>query len=104
MEASSCRSPWTVSAWTWRVCRKPSITLVCVTPSHQFPTGVTLSLDRRIALLEWAAKVGAYILEVDYDADFRYEDSPLPSLQALDRNGCVIYMSSSSGLSDRACD
>jgi GntR family transcriptional regulator / MocR family aminotransferase len=73
---------------------EPPVTLVYVTPSHQFPTGVTLSLDRRIALLEWAAQVGAYILEVDYDADFRYEDSPLPSLQALDRNGCVIYMSS----------
>jgi GntR family transcriptional regulator / MocR family aminotransferase len=73
---------------------EPPVTLAYVTPSHQFPTGVTLSLDRRIALLEWAAKVGAYILEVDYDADFRYEGSPLPSLQALDRNGCVIYMSS----------
>jgi GntR family transcriptional regulator/MocR family aminotransferase len=70
------------------------VKLVYVTPSHQFPTGVTLSLDRRIALLEWAAKVGAYILEVDYDADFRYEDSPLPSLHALDRHRCVIYMSS----------
>jgi len=73
---------------------KQPVKLVYVTPSHQFPTGVTLSLDRRIALLEWAAEVGAYILEVDYDADFRYEDSPLPSLQALDRPGCVIYMSS----------
>jgi GntR family transcriptional regulator/MocR family aminotransferase len=73
---------------------EPPATLVYVTPSHQFPTGVTLSLDRRIALLEWAAKVGAYVLEVDYDADFRYEDSPLPSLQAMDRYGCVIYMSS----------
>lgn len=70
------------------------VQLVYVTPSHQFPTGATLSLDRRIALLEWAAKIGAYILEVDYDADFRYEDSPLPSLHALDRHGCVIYMSS----------
>jgi GntR family transcriptional regulator/MocR family aminotransferase len=70
------------------------IKLVYVTPSHQFPTGATLPLDRRIALLEWAAKVGAYILEVDYDADFRYEDSPLPSLHALDRHRCVIYMSS----------
>ena len=68
--------------------------LVYVTPSHQFPTGVTMSFDRRVALLEWAARVGAYILEVDYDADFRYEDSPLPSLQAIDRNSCVIYMSS----------
>lgn len=73
---------------------EPPVKLVYVTPSHQFPTGVTLPLDRRIALLEWAARVGAYILEVDYGADFRYEDSPLPSLQALDRYGCVIYMSS----------
>lgn len=70
------------------------VKLAYVTPSHQFPTGVTLPLDRRLALLDWAVKVGAYILEVDYDADFRYEDSPLPSLQALDRSGCVIYMSS----------
>jgi GntR family transcriptional regulator/MocR family aminotransferase len=70
------------------------VKLAYVTPSHQFPTGVTLSLDRRIALLDWAATIGAYILEVDYDADFRYEDSPLPSLHALDRHGCVIYMSS----------
>lgn len=68
--------------------------LAYVTPSHQFPTGVTMSLHRRIALLEWAARVGAYILEVDYDADFRYDDSPLPSLHALDENGVVIYMSS----------
>jgi GntR family transcriptional regulator/MocR family aminotransferase len=70
------------------------VKLAYVTPSHQFPTGVTLSLDRRIALLEWAARVGAYILEVDYDADFRYQDSPLPSLHALDRHRSVIYMSS----------
>lgn len=70
------------------------VKLVYITPSHQFPTGVTMALDRRIALLEWAARVGAYVLEVDYDADFRYEDSPLPSLWGLDRNNCVIYMSS----------
>lgn len=70
------------------------VKLVYVTPSHQFPTGVTLALDRRIALLDWAARIGAFVLEVDYDADFRYEDSPLPSLWALDRNNCVIYMSS----------
>lgn len=70
------------------------VKLVYVTPSHQFPTGVTMSLDRRIHLLEWAARAGAYILEVDYDADFRYDDSPLPSLHALDENGVVIYMSS----------
>jgi GntR family transcriptional regulator / MocR family aminotransferase len=70
------------------------VKLVYVTPSHQFPTGVTMTLHRRLALLEWAVRAGAYILEVDYDADFRYEGSPLPSLQSLDRNGCVIYLNS----------
>lgn len=68
--------------------------LACITPSHQFPTGVTLSMDRRLALLDWACRQNAYLLEVDYDADFRYEDSPLPSLYALDRSGCTLYMSS----------
>jgi GntR family transcriptional regulator/MocR family aminotransferase len=70
------------------------VKLIYVTPSHQFPTGVTMTLDRRLQLLEWAARVGAYILEVDYDSDFRYEGQILPSLQSLDRNGCVIYLNS----------
>jgi GntR family transcriptional regulator / MocR family aminotransferase len=70
------------------------VKLVYVTPSHQFPTGVTMSLERRLALLEWAAKNKVYILEVDYDVNFRYEDSPLPSLWSLDKHNCVIYMSS----------
>lgn len=68
--------------------------LACVTPSHQFPTGVTLSMERRLTLLEWASKRNVYLLEVDYDADFRYDDSPLPSLYALDRSSCTLYMSS----------
>lgn len=70
------------------------VKLVYVSPSHQFPTGVTMPLHRRLALLEWAAKTGAYILEVDHDAEFRYVGSPLPSLYSLDRNGCVIYLNS----------
>ncbi|HSV72093.1 MAG TPA: PLP-dependent aminotransferase family protein [Methylibium sp.] len=70
------------------------VKLIYVTPSHQFPTGVTMPLQRRLALLEWAARSGAYILEVDYDSDFRYVGSPLPSLQSLDKNGCVIYVNS----------
>jgi GntR family transcriptional regulator/MocR family aminotransferase len=70
------------------------VKLVYVTPSHQFPTGVTMPLHRRLALLEWAAKAGAWILEVDYDGDYRYDGAPLPSLQSLDRNGCVIYLNS----------
>ena len=76
--------------------RLPShrVKLVYVTPSHQFPTGITMTMERRLALLEWAARSGAYILEVDYDSDFRYEGSILPSLQSLDRHGCVIYLNS----------
>jgi GntR family transcriptional regulator/MocR family aminotransferase len=70
------------------------VKLIYVTPSHQFPTGVTMPLHRRLALLDWAARSGAYVLEVDYDSDFRYVGSPLPSLQSLDKNGCVIYVNS----------
>jgi GntR family transcriptional regulator/MocR family aminotransferase len=70
------------------------VKLIYVTPSHQFPTGGTMSLERRMALLAWAARTGAYILEVDYDSDFRYEGSLLPSLHSLDRNGCIIYLNS----------
>ena len=66
--------------------------LVCVTPSHQFPIGVTMSLNRRLRLLDWARRNGAYVVEDDYDSDFRYTGSPLMALAALDHDGCVIYM------------
>jgi GntR family transcriptional regulator/MocR family aminotransferase len=62
-----------------------------VTPSHQFPLGVTMSLKRRKALLEFAQTRGAYILEDDYNAEFRFSGPPLPCLQGLDRAGRVIY-------------
>ena len=65
--------------------------LVYVTPSHQFPMGVTMSLKRRKALLEFAARRGAYVLEDDYNAEFRFSGPPLPCLQGLDRSGRVIY-------------
>jgi GntR family transcriptional regulator/MocR family aminotransferase len=67
-------------------------TLAYVTPSHQFPLGPTLSLPRRFALLEWAARSGAYVVEDDYDSDFRYEGSPLVALGALDRADTTIYI------------
>lgn len=70
------------------------VKLVYVTPSHQFPTGITMTLERRLALLDWAARRGVYILEVDYDSDFRYEGAILPSLYSLDRHDCVIYLNS----------
>ena len=66
--------------------------LVFVTPSHQFPTGAILPLARRFALLEWAARKNAVIVEDDYDGEFHYEGRPLESLQGLDTDGRVVYV------------
>ncbi|GAB2791275.1 PLP-dependent aminotransferase family protein [Dyella kyungheensis] len=66
--------------------------LVYVTPSHQFPLGMPMSLERRMALLEWASRRGALIVEDDYDGEFRFEGRPLESLKSLDRNGVVAYI------------
>jgi GntR family transcriptional regulator/MocR family aminotransferase len=71
---------------------QPAARLAYVTPSHQYPSGGTMSLPRRLALLGWAAREGAWILEDDYDGDLRYAGRPLASLQALDRSGRVIYI------------
>ncbi len=70
---------------------RPAPRIIYVTPSHQFPLGVTMSLKRRKALLEFAQTRGAYILEDDYNAEFRFSGPPLPCLQGLDRAGRVIY-------------
>jgi len=72
--------------------------LACVTPSHQYPAGSVLSLPRRLALLEWAAESGAYVLEDDYDGEFRFDARPIACLQALDRTGRVIYTGTASKL------
>ncbi len=69
----------------------PVARLVFVTPSHQMPTGVSLSLRRRLDLLGWASAVGAWILEDDYDGEYRYTGPPLPALAGLDRSGRVLY-------------
>ena len=63
-----------------------------VTPSHQYPLGVTLSLDRRIELIAWAERTNSYILEDDYDSDFRFSGAPLAALKGLDRVERVIYV------------
>ncbi|HEU5156771.1 MAG TPA: PLP-dependent aminotransferase family protein [Streptosporangiaceae bacterium] len=68
--------------------------LVYVTPSHQFPLGTPMSLERRAALLEWAERRGAVVIEDDYDSEFRFADRPLEPLQSLDRGGRVIYVGS----------
>lgn len=66
--------------------------LVYVTPSHQFPTGVIMSISRRLALLRWAEQAGSYIIEDDYDGEFRYKGSHIPSLQGIDPLGKVVYL------------
>ena len=63
-----------------------------VTPSHQFPLGVTMSASRRLQLIEWAQRSGAWIIEDDYDSEYRYESLPIASLQGLDPNSRVIYI------------
>ncbi|MFD1055630.1 MocR-like pyridoxine biosynthesis transcription factor PdxR [Terrabacter terrigena] len=68
--------------------------LVYVTPSHQHPTGVAMSRARRIALLEWAVRRDAVVVEDDYDSEFRFADRPLEPLQSLDRDGRVVYVGS----------
>ncbi|MFM6850728.1 MAG: PLP-dependent aminotransferase family protein, partial [Terrabacter sp.] len=68
--------------------------LVYVTPSHQHPTGVAMSRARRTALLEWAARRDAVVVEDDYDSEFRFADRPLEPLQNIDREGRVIYVGS----------
>jgi GntR family transcriptional regulator / MocR family aminotransferase len=68
--------------------------LVYVTPAHQFPLGVSMSLPRRLALLEWARTSGAPIFEDDYDSEYRYSRRPVPALQGLDRHGQVLFAGS----------
>lgn len=68
--------------------------LVYVTPAHQFPLGVSMSLSRRLALLEWARRSGAVIFEDDYDSEYRYAGRPVPALQGLDRHDLVIFAGS----------
>lgn len=72
--------------------RAPDAHMAYVTPSHQHPLGVTMSLGRRVELLEWAERAGAWIVEDDYDSEFRYSGHPLESLQGLDRAGRVVYL------------
>ncbi|MDE2447556.1 MAG: PLP-dependent aminotransferase family protein [Gammaproteobacteria bacterium] len=72
--------------------RCPDARAVYITPSHQFPLGTTLSAARRLALLSWAAHSAAWIIEDDYDSEFRFGGRPVPALQGLDPDGRVIYI------------
>ncbi|GLV65966.1 GntR family transcriptional regulator [Bacillus mycoides] len=66
--------------------------LLYVTPSHHFPYGVTIPVNERLKLIQWAKRVDGYIIEDDYDSEFRYIHQPIPSLQSLDSNDRVVYL------------
>ena len=76
----------------------PNARLVYTTPSNQYPLTVTMSLSRRFELLEWAQRSGSWIIEDDYDSEFRYNSRPIAALQGLDRSGRVIYLGTFSKL------
>jgi GntR family transcriptional regulator/MocR family aminotransferase len=63
-----------------------------VTPSHQYPLGIIMSASRRLQLLDWAETSGSWIIEDDYDSEYRYDNTPIASLQGMDRNSRVIYI------------
>lgn len=69
----------------------PRARAAVVTPAHQSPLSVSLSLPRRLALLDWATRENAWIVEDDYDGEYRYVSRPLPALKSLDRDGRVLY-------------
>jgi GntR family transcriptional regulator / MocR family aminotransferase len=75
-----------------RACSQPRV--VYVTPAHQFPLGVTMSLERRLALLTAARRSSARVIEDDYDSEFRFSGRPVPALRGLDRSGAVILLGS----------
>lgn len=70
----------------------PTPRLIYLTPSHQYPTGVALSLTRRLELLALAQRQRAWIIEDDYDSEFHYDGQPMPAMQGLDRHGNVLYL------------
>src|SRR6185312_14181241 len=78
----------------WAVANAPPARLTVVTPTHQSPLTVTLSLPRRMALLAWAAAAQAWVVEDDYDSEYRYLGKPLPALKGLDRHDRVLFVGS----------
>ena len=73
------------------IARAPNARCAIVAPAHQFPMGVAMSLSRRLQLLDWAGRADAWIMEDDFDGEFRYQGRPLPALKSLDRSGRVFY-------------
>ena len=71
---------------------QPCARLAYVTPSHQYPLGMTMSLPRRLQLIEWAQQAGAWIVEDDYDSEFHYDSRPVSAIHGLDRHARVLYI------------
>jgi len=74
------------------IARAPKAKLIVVTPSHQYPLGVSMGLERRLELLDWANRNNVWIVEDDYNSEFRHQDSMIASLRSLDREQRVIYL------------
>ena len=74
------------------IARAPRVRAAYVTPSHQYPLGTIMSAARRLQLLAWARRTGAWLLEDDYDSEYRYDAEPIASLQGLDRDRRVVYI------------
>jgi GntR family transcriptional regulator / MocR family aminotransferase len=70
----------------------PQARLVYLTPAHQFPMGVVMSLERRLEAIDWAREAGAFVIEDDYDSEYRFEGRPVPALQGLDNGSNVIFV------------
>jgi GntR family transcriptional regulator / MocR family aminotransferase len=85
-------SPLTVDGISMENMKNKEISAVAITPSHQFPTGIVTSISKRLELLKWASEKNVYIIEDDYDSEFRYNSAPIPSIQSIDTNDCVIYL------------
>ena len=96
---SCCCLPVDEDGLSIRALSESGAAVCCVTPSHQFPTGVTMPAGRRAELLHWAARRPGqrYIIEDDYDSEFRFDTRPLPSLQGMaGADGPVVYLSTCS--------
>jgi GntR family transcriptional regulator / MocR family aminotransferase len=85
-------SPLTMDGISIDNIKDNEISALVITPSHQFPTGIVTPISKRLELLKWASEKNVYLIEDDYDSEFRYNSAPIPSIQSIDTNDCVIYL------------
>lgn len=81
----------TIKEWLTEALYGSDVSVMHVMPSHQFPTGLITPISRRYELLAWASEGDRYLIEDDFDSEFRLTGRPIPSLQSIDKQGCVIY-------------